>query len=231
MNFDHGHFGILCRVSIAFFLAFSYSEAKAASLNACVHKRSGILRVLLKPNSHCRSHLEYPLSLTGGGTQGPPGPAGPQGPAGAPGPQGPAGAGALQVFDSNNTLVGTLLGQNSVVVKIGQHHLIFNNFQTGGFSVTPSSSVIFYHTSSDCSGQRYLPTSDLPRTAALDKTSVIIYPDDPAENRPIHSFEIFSASQSLTEQGSCSPLSQPQSFTVGPATTTPMPNFVPPFHL
>jgi hypothetical protein len=63
--------------------------AAAATINACVSKSTGQLRVLKKGGT-CTG-TEKALSWNSAGVQGPPGPQGPQGPAGPQGPQGPPG--------------------------------------------------------------------------------------------------------------------------------------------
>ena len=63
--------------------------AVAATINACVSKSTGQLRVL-KAGGTCTG-TERPLSWNSAGVQGPPGPQGPQGSAGPQGPQGPPG--------------------------------------------------------------------------------------------------------------------------------------------
>lgn len=59
------------------------------TVRACVHKKSGLVRVVASA-ARCRRN-ERTVSWNARGLQGAPGPAGPQGPAGAAGPEGPAG--------------------------------------------------------------------------------------------------------------------------------------------
>ncbi len=211
------------------------SPVSANTIYACVGKTYGEVRIV-SATTTCKAR-EIRLTWS---QQGPAGPAGPQGSAGAPGPAGPAGApgpqgqtgiGAIAVLDANGTTVGTLLSQNTLVMNVGTQKILFNNFQISGFTTTPSTSVIFYHTSTDCSGQRYLPASDLPRPAYLDATQVIHYPENPLQTQLVASYETFSPSQPIGQPGNCSVLSPAQSYTLGPAATSPLPAFVAPFHI
>ena len=61
-----------------------------ATITACRHARSGLLRVVASPEA-CRRN-EVPLRWNTQGRRGPAGPPGPAGPAGETGPEGPAGA-------------------------------------------------------------------------------------------------------------------------------------------
>jgi lamin tail-like protein/collagen triple helix repeat protein len=80
--------GLAVLAGIASFtaLATSSSATESAVIQACRHKKSGLLRVVPDP-SKCRKS-EIPISWN---VQGPPGPAGPAGSAGPPGSQGPKG--------------------------------------------------------------------------------------------------------------------------------------------
>jgi len=180
---------------------------------------------------------EIKLSWNQQGPAGAPGAAGTQGPAGsagaagAPGPQGPAGAGALVVRDANGATIGTLISQNTIVMTVGTQKVQFNNFQSTGFATTPSPNVLFLHTSSDCSGQRYLSASDLPRLGAIDVTQTVYYAENPIGSQLVASYESFSPSQPLSQPGHCNTLSPAQNFVMGPATTSPLPTFTTPFQL
>lgn len=139
-------------------------KVHSAVINACVSKNDGSVRIVSSA-SQCSTRRETAVSWNQVGPTGPTGPAGLPGPAGVAGTQGvpgPAGAGALMVYDVNNNVVGPMISNWQVVIKpTGTFPLIlgllleFNgaaNF--GGFN--PSSYVSFYHTSSDCTGTRYL---------------------------------------------------------------------------
>ena len=83
-------------VLITAFLASTIIPATAGDLiNACVHKRTGTLRIVSGPGQCGRAEAPLSWNQTGpSGVQGPAGPPGPQGergPAGPPGPQGEQG--------------------------------------------------------------------------------------------------------------------------------------------
>jgi hypothetical protein len=165
-------------VPVLLFSAAGSASAQQPQLLACVNLRSGSVRVVTDVN--CNQN-EIPLRM-----QGPPGPQGPQGatgaqgatgpqgatgaqgPAGAngeagpqgdPGPQGPpgpAGSGGdngrtvvdalgveVGIAELASGLVSRKFGDDVVVLPAGPHGI-------------PQNPITFYHTSIDCSGQRYL---------------------------------------------------------------------------
>lgn len=122
------HFTI-ASVCLPCFLA---AGANAQTINACMNKRNGALRVVADPAQCKRSEtfISWNQVVAAGpqgpagpqgeqGLQGPPGPQGPQGvtgPQGPMGPQGPVGAqgpsgspGAIKVYDNENQFLGYLL--------------------------------------------------------------------------------------------------------------------------
>lgn len=225
--FSRLNFGKL--VALAALTSFAPLSAEASVYYACVNKLIGTLRIV-KPTANCLP-IELAINWNQAGQQGPQGPQGPKGDAGPQGPQGQAGAGAIIVRDANGATVGTLLSQNSLVMKVGNQQLLFNNFQITGFQTTNSTSVVFYYATANCTGTRYLPAADLPRVALIDNAQTIHYSGDPAQTQSISSIETFSPGQPISQAGTCSPVLPAQSFIVGPVMTSPLPSFTPPFHL
>ncbi len=189
------------------------------------------------------------------GPVGPKGVAGPQGPAagptGATGPQGmgvagptgatgPAGNG-LNVYDSNGRTVGPLMEQNTVVLTVNSQLVILgpNSGNTGispqGFTSEDSSILLFYHTSTDCSGPRYQFSGTLPVTGQVSNATAdpsapgttLYYPALPSSNLSIASFETFNSGQSVSGPGQCT--TAPGTVSVGVTTTYDLSSFVPPF--
>jgi len=77
-------------VLIAAFLASTFIPAGADNvINACVNKRTGVVRIVTQPGQCKRA--ENPLSWNQTGPPGEQGPAGPPGPKGEQGSVGPAG--------------------------------------------------------------------------------------------------------------------------------------------
>jgi hypothetical protein len=110
-----------------------------------------------------------PTGATGAaGPQGLMGLSGPQGPAGATGaagPQGPAGSGAVQVYDSTNAVVGSLVSQDQILLNVPRGVML--SFNSSGFQSNDSSLVNFYHSTADCSGTRYMDNTAVPANSFL----------------------------------------------------------------
>lgn len=221
------------------FFGVNFSVANAQVIYACVNNGSGALSLMTGPDcpknatplSWNQIGPQGPIGPTG--AAGPAGPQGPQGPTGAigkTGPQGPAGIGELQVVDLNGLLVGTLIGQNTLVAKVSGVNLLFNNFQISGFSATNSSQFIFYYTTSSCQGQRYIPAYDFPRTAHLSN-NIVYYPSDPIQPQLVSAYETFSNGQDVSQAGTCHTGFTPITAMVGTLATAALPTFAPPFHI
>ncbi len=170
------------------------------------------------------------------GPQGPTGATGATGPTGPQGPQGPAGSGGFRVVDSNGVEAGLVLSPNVLVRRIAGQPLAFNN----GFDLTSpfgfvrlpdANGFVYYHTTPDCSGTRYMYAGDFPAIGFVDNNGVVHYPSNPA-TLPFASVEEFDPGQSLDEQGAhCDP-SGPQ-LLMGQEATFDLNTLglVPPFHV
>lgn len=181
-----------------------------------------------------------------GPAAGPTGATGPQGmgvagPAGATGPAGPQGSGFV-VQDSNGQTVGTLIGQNQVVLTVNNGFVLVNVGNFNGmiqFPTTNSGEVFVYHTSTDCSGTRYidgtaLPASSYETNATGDQNApatTLYYPAFPVQSLAIASYETFNGGQSISAPGTCNTLSPAIDLPVGVATTYDLSSFIPPLSL
>src|SRR5262245_25550433 len=163
--------------------------ARASADVICKQKRGTLIaRAVCKPK-------EVPVVIDGLGAPGPKGDAGADGApgaAGAPGgtgAPGPAGSG-LHVVDATGKDIGTLLDATDVVVKHPDSGLalLFSVNGTNGFEVTGLPT--FYHESTDCSGQRYLPADTLIRQASVNG-STAYYPGEPIGDHGIQSDESY----------------------------------------
>ncbi len=216
---------------MVFFTGVFVPETEAATINACVDA-NGRLRIIPPNYSPACLKGEYQLSWNQEGPQGPAGPPGPQGP---PGPKGEPGAtgdvilGGIQVFDATNAPVGSLRGQDALLMALGGIPLVFNNFTRAGFTPAGSDEIAFYYKSSNCYGQRYLPAEPMPRTAHVDATLTAFYANNPIKPESLASYETFAASQSLTGAGTCHSIIPAQTYPVGPVAIAPLPLFAPPF--
>ncbi len=185
------------------------------------------------------------------GPTGPKGVAGPQGPAAGPtGPTGPSGiqgvagptgatgpqASGVVMQDGNGQTIGTLIGLNQVVLTVNNQAVTTNDFTPNGFYSVDSTGIQFLHTSTDCSGTRYLDASTLPvvgyvaNATANDSApgTTLYYPALPGQSQTIASIETFNSGQSVSGPGQC----QLNSFSdpsAGVVTTYDLSSFIPPF--
>jgi len=178
--------------------------------------------------------IEGPPGSTGAtgaaGAQGPQGLMGFTGPQGAQGPIGSTGPGAALVYDSNNTVVGTLLAQNQVLVNVNGHSAMLN-FNANGFQEIDASNFQFPHLTSDCSGPRYLDATSVPTSNYL-VGGVLYYPSGPSTSLTINSVETFNSGDNVSLPGACF-LTFPGQGVLSPAATFNISTLalVPPFVL
>lgn len=145
------------------------------------------------------------------GEAGAQGPAGPQGPQGLQGPAGPSGGG-LTVVDNNGLSIGTLLDpwNGFVVRQVGPDKLLLQLAANG----LPQSSITFFHTSTDCTGTRYITNNNGAGFvySGLVQGSQVVYTRlvDPGWQVALvaKSFETMTAGQDLNTPGLCT--SQPR---------------------
>jgi hypothetical protein len=172
-----------------------------------------------------------------------PGPAGPQG---TPGERGLPGEGALRVVDSTGQTVGAFLAQD--VPPAGYQHLavakagsqvVFLLVNRNGFRDNYVS--FLYHTTPDCTGQRYLAMGNSPyvnpaaiveptQPAAVQR-GYAIFPDGSMTVEPIASREYFAPGADYRSPGLCEAVSL--TTTVAPARGLELAtlNVVPPFRI
>lgn len=214
-------------------LTFCATPSQADTIRTCVNVRSGEIRMLL-PGRHCGSHerlVEWNLKGARGpegpqGTQGPQGPRGlqgtqgPQGPKGDPGAKGdPGTAGsqsgyvgesALLLVDQNNQEVGVTTDPYSgiVVRKVGQDYVVFFASPSG----PDGGPIDFYHTTADCSGDRYVSISGGRGFAFFAQVhqGAVIFTKTPAMDAlgaptavDVHSVEHIGAAQDAMLPGVC----------------------------
>ena len=161
------------------------------------------------------------------GPQGLDGPQGPQGPEGPQGPQGPAGpsGGGLTVVDATGTRLGTLVDAfNGMVMRqVGPDRLLIQTSANGVLQAA----VAFYHTTSDCTGARYLTNMN---NAGYFFVGLVNGPQvaytrslDPALTTT-RSVERFVAGQDLTTPGTCTTATSNRS--IGPVVIVSDPGLV-----
>ena len=154
------------------------------------------------------------------GPVGPAGPVGPPGPVGPQGPVGPAGSG-LNVYDSNNTLIGALTQNNTVGVNVGAPQYVGISALPTGFVGDDNLFNQTFHLGAACGGTGYALATSVLRpaqpNAALNQVS---FAANPIQSLTFGSF--FNAGL-----GGC----QVTNFTgaAGPRTTAALPVFTPPF--
>jgi hypothetical protein len=169
-----------------------------------------------------------------------PGPAGPQG------PQGVAGESALRVVDSNGQTVGAFLAQD--IPTVGYQHLavakagsqlVFLLVNSSGFRDNYVNA--FYHTTPDCTGQRYLAIGNAPY---LDPAAIVaptqpaavqrgyaVFPAGSMAVRSIASREYFAPGADYRSPGLCEAVTV--TMNVAPARGLELAtlNVVPPFRI
>lgn len=186
------------------------------------------------------------------GPQGPAGATGPQGPKGDPGPTGatgtqgpvgpagatgPAGEGALFVSDAVGNPVGTAVDPytGAIARKVGNDWLLFQVLPSAGFAPYQ---INFFHTTSDCSGPRYLQVINGQGFTynALVRGSMVFYTKAVDPNLQlqvqINSAEVVAPDQDPTTPGTCMPFDYLGS--MGPVTAASDPglaNLVAPFKI
>ena len=117
----------------------------------------------------------------------------------------PSLAASIQTYDSNNKVVGSIIMQNQIAIKIG-NSLVSIPDSAAGFTVQDTSNIQFYHATTDCSGQRYSDASGLPEPAQLN-ADTIYYAGTPTINLAIMSIEVFPSNANLGAPGQCVPFS------------------------
>ena len=171
-----------------------------------------------------------PAGATGApGAQGVPGPRGPTGPAGPPG-QTPIG-GFLDLVDSRGTLMGPDIGQLMVSIN-GLVVAVQNPINHSGFQPYDTSLFTFIHTSTDCSGPRYLASDNFASRLFIFGTTGY-YAATAGMELLSYSYETFPTGADITQPGHCVSVSTPASFPYGPVQTIDMNTLglVPPFSL
>ncbi len=222
--------------------ATTATTSTASTIIACVGNATGVVRII----SSGQKCLSTEHSLTWG-IQGPAGPAGapgakgatgaqgPAGPAGAPGangaagpqgPQGPVGAGAVLVIDSNNNVVGTLIGENKLALNVAERPIV--NASDSGFVLGNPETISFFHLAADCSDPRYLATNGFPPLGAIYENTVY-YAASPFQSAVPVATETITAPQSVSQTGTCSAYSLTLTLELGAPISAPL-NFTPPFH-
>ena len=179
------------------------------------------------------------------GATGAPGATGPTGPQGK---QGVAGVGGLRVVDSFGQEVGPVasifadqgvpLPSLVVLRKIGDAFIMLL-VQKDGLGSTQASQANFYHTSSDCSGTRFLPrpSPDDPSSQSLyilpvNSPAAFAFTDGPFQVITVRSLEHFHLGDDITQPGSCQSFA-PFSDSHGPVQifTLSALGLTPPFHV
>jgi hypothetical protein len=165
---------------------------------------------------------------------------------GPAGPQGPAGEGALRIVDSLGQTVGSFLAQD--IPPLGYQHLavakagsqlLFLLVNSNGFRDNYVGA--FYHTTADCSGQRYLEMFNgayldpavivAPTQPAAVQRGYAVFPAGPVTVKPVASREYFAPGADYRSPGLCEPIAL--DMVVAPARGLELAAFqvVPPFRI
>lgn len=92
--------------------------------------------------------------------------------------------------DANANVVGTLIGQDVVVLKVN-NQAIATYFDYSGFQSYDSCNFQFWHTTPDCSGTRYQDASGGP-PIDYSNNNTLYYAATPIQTLTITSVETFS---------------------------------------
>ena len=133
------------------------------------------------------------------------------------------------VFDVNMKIIGELIGPSTILFKLPGGYISVAADQSG-FTQIPPQAVLFFHTSSDCSGQRYLDGIALTGVSFL-AGNTLYYTQKIAPPTVLGSQETFGAGANVNQAGNCLTLPQPVTFPFGPAKTISISalGYTPPF--
>ena len=136
--------------------------------------------------------------------------------------------GGLRVVDSLGQEVGPLISSGFAGVKIGNLVAVVN--------ITPDSIqdnaafLNFFHTSTNCSGTRYLFNSgQIPGPGSV-VSGTLYFPVQPYQQLTINSVELFNQGDDVSQPGQCSQAG-PQTGGFGTVGTFTLPTFTPPLHV
>lgn len=158
---------------------------------------------------------------------------GPPGPQGSPGPRGPQGVGALRVIDSTGQDVGPYFfaGAAEFLGRLESNGLVLIPIRPEGF-VEFDLTLVFWHTTPDCSGIRYLEdvSTTIGRIARV-RGDAAAYAVGPVEQLTVGSNEQFQAGSDLLSGagGFCDSGPQPASpLSLRRAEIADLSNIIPP---
>jgi hypothetical protein len=163
-------------VAVALGTYLTARDDSSSLIHGCVDNRSGGLRVIAASQMCGNKETAINWNISGpAGPLGPPGPAGAAGPAGpqgstgptgSPGPAGPPGEaglrglGALRVFDELNQDVGSyVVSSGEWAGRTVNQDLLLLPIRPSGL-VEHQGTVVFWHTEANCSGTRYMASSN-----------------------------------------------------------------------
>jgi hypothetical protein len=136
-------------------------------------------------------------------------------------------AGNLTVEDANGLTIGPLFGANAVLLSIGGEDVIAS-FQLSGFATVDPSTFVFEHSSTDCSGPRYIDGSAVPKQGIVSTSRILYYPSPPLKKISIGSIETFPPGQ-FSNRGECTTLPAGGDEIAGAVATSDLRRFVKPF--
>lgn len=169
-------FVVAALICISIMVAATDAVAQS-SLAACVNP-SGIIRVLSPGNNKCNTN-ETLVSLSQGGQTAESG---------------------TRVVDSQGNLVGRLIDNDAALRQVNGTWVTLpvnqSGFKAQSFGSTAYSSLFF--TTSDCSGQAYLPNQDLPAKPGHIDTGILYFATTPPQ-------EIMVGSQRDSVSHTCVP--------------------------
>jgi hypothetical protein len=138
----------------------------------------------------------------------------------------------LSVIDSRGQIVGQLISPSTIARKFNNIWIIYT-VTANGFAPADSTDFSFIHTSTNCSGSRYMLAEKLPANGLVDVTdapTTLYMPAPPIQLFKIGSIESFASNDSIAHPGRyCTALLNPHY--VGRVATVPLSTLglVPPF--
>jgi hypothetical protein len=138
--------------------------------------------------------------------------------------------GGVRVVDSLGNVVGPAIGPGSALRQVGAFLFAISV----GKNSFLNNSLLFEHTSVDCSGPRYIPDdgNTMARRSQNNSTK-LYYASDPLQQITIHSYESVIAGADPDQPGQCNGPATPSTAFYGSVTTVDLStlNLTPPFHL
>lgn len=105
------------------------------------------------------------------------------------------------VIDANGQVIGDAFSTNQVLIQVDRNTQVLTPVYLGGFLTGPPVGFLYYHTTSDCSGARYLVAQTLPKSGYL--INQVLYFPDTITLVTFHSAEYYDQSMNRLGPGWC----------------------------